>query len=258
MNLSNLKTYVPAKLYKRGLDYFEQDFVEQLTEDAPNRWHALVAGTRDYEVSVNLTKDGTIVGSYCTCPFESDSLCKHEVAVCLAIREHKKENGSSAVDVLPQLKTLKKAELLEILEDLMQRQPAVKLYLTGRFSNPDGMDEEMARYIIRKSASRASRASRKGFIEWDRGDEALEGAWEVQEYIAGLELELHGEKIIRLSLIVIEECSEMLQMADDSSGIFGSAIDESLAKIIESLPCVEPNLRHAKILHTITEKLSSR
>ncbi|MBF6633186.1 MAG: SWIM zinc finger family protein, partial [Planococcus sp. (in: Bacteria)] len=84
MNLNNLKTYVPAKLYKRGLNYFQQNFVEQLTEDAPNRWHALVAGTRDYEVSVNLTKDGAIVGSYCTCPFESDSLCKHEVAVCLA------------------------------------------------------------------------------------------------------------------------------------------------------------------------------
>ena len=60
MNLSNLKTYVPAKLYKRDLDYFERDFVEQLTEDAPNHWHALVAGTRDYEVSVNLTKEGTI------------------------------------------------------------------------------------------------------------------------------------------------------------------------------------------------------
>lgn len=112
MNLNNLKTYVPAKLYERGLDYFEQDFVEQLTEDAPNRWHALVMGTRDYEVSVNLAKDGTIVGSYCTCPFESDSLCKHEVAVCLAIREYKKENGSSAVDIQARLKSLKKAELL--------------------------------------------------------------------------------------------------------------------------------------------------
>ena len=232
MNLSNLKTYVPAVLYKRGLDYFERDFVEQLTEDAPNRWNALVEGTRYYEVSVKLTEAESVVTTSCTCPFESDSLCKHEVAVCLAIRTYKEENVSAAGDGLPQLKALKKDELLEILEDLVQRQPAVNLYLTEKFSNPDGMDEEMARRIIRKSASRASR---RGFIEWDRTDQALEGAWEVQEYVNSLEPQQHGEKIVRLSLIVIEECSSMLQMADDSSGTFGSAINESLAKIDETL-----------------------
>lgn len=171
MNINNLKTTVPAKLYERGLDYFEQDFVEQLTEDAPNRGHALVTGTQDYEVSVNLAKDGTIVGSYCTCPFESDSLCKHEVAVCLAIREYKKEKGSSAVGVQARLKTLKKAELLEILEELVEKQPTVQLYLAEKFADPNGIDEEKARRLIQKSVSRASR---RGFIEWDRTDQALD------------------------------------------------------------------------------------
>lgn len=146
MNLNNLKTTVPAKLYKRGLDYYNQGFVEQLTEDAPNRWHALVSGTQDYEVSVNLRKDGTIVGSYCTCPFESDSLCKHEIAVCLAIREYKEVNGTTAVDVLvlAQLKTLKKAELLDILEELVEKQPAVHHYLIEKFLDTGDMDEEKA------------------------------------------------------------------------------------------------------------------
>ncbi|MBT2571806.1 hypothetical protein [Planococcus sp. ISL-110] len=232
MNLNNLKTYVPAKLYKRGLDYFEQDFVEHLTEVAPNRWHARVAGTRDYEVSVNFTKDGTIAGSYCTCPFESDSLCKHEVAMCLAIREHKEENGPSAVDVLTQLKTLKKAELLEILEELAEKQPSVQLYLTEKFANPGGMDQEEARRIIQKSAYRTIR---RGFIEWDRTDQALEGVGEVLGYMDGLDSQHDAEKIIRLSLTVIKECTEMLQMADDSSGDISSAIYESLEKISEAL-----------------------
>lgn len=232
MNLSNLKTYVPAKLYKRGLDYFDQGFVAQLMEDAPNRWHALVAGTQDYEVSVNLTKDGAIVGSYCTCPFESDSLCKHEVAVCLAIREFKEENRSPAIDVLTQLKTLKKAELLEILEELMEKQPTVHLYLTEKFTDSSGMDQEKARRIIRKSVSRASRM---GFIEWDRTDQALEGVWEVLKYIEGLKLQQDAENIIRLSLVIIEECTGMLQIADDSSGDISTEIYESLEEISETL-----------------------
>ncbi|WP_161787036.1 hypothetical protein [Planococcus sp. CAU13] len=42
MNLNNLKTTVPTKFYKRSKDYLEQGFVEQLTEDAPNRFHAIV------------------------------------------------------------------------------------------------------------------------------------------------------------------------------------------------------------------------
>lgn len=233
MNLNILKSYVPAKLYNRGQDYFDQDFVKHLTEDAPNRFHATVAGTHDYDVTIRLGEDGTILSTYCDCPFESDSLCKHEVAVCLAIREYKEENGSTAaVDVLAQLKALKKAELLEILEELSEKQPAVHLYLTEKFSNPEGMDEKTARRIIRKSVSRASR---KGFIDWDRTDLALEGPEEVLEFIDGLNQEQDGEKIIRLCLIVIEECTKMLQMADDSAGDISSGVYESLAKIDEVL-----------------------
>ncbi|MGM0898287.1 MAG: SWIM zinc finger family protein [Bacillota bacterium] len=232
MNLKNLKTTVPAKLYKRGLDYFEQGFVEQLTEDAPNRWHALVAGTQDYEVSVNLKRDGTIVGSYCTCPFESDSLCKHEVAVCLAIGEYKEVNGSTAVDVVAQLKALKKAELLEVLEELVEKQPAVHLYLTEKFMSTSGMDEEKARRLIQRSAYRAVR---NGFIEWERTDQALEGVEEVLEFLDGLDSQEDAEKVIRLSLTVIKECTGMLQIADDSSGSISSAVYESLEKIDEAL-----------------------
>ncbi|WP_158241211.1 SWIM zinc finger domain-containing protein [Planomicrobium sp. MB-3u-38] len=207
--------------------------MEHLTEDAPNRWHARVAGTRDYEVSVNLTKDGTIVGSYCTCPFESDSLCKHEVAVCLAIREYKEENGSTAeVDVRTQLKALKKAELLEILEELVEKQPAVQLHLMEKFVNPDGMDENKARRIIRKSVSRASR---KGFIDWDRTDLALEGVWEVQEFVNGLHLQHDAERIVRLNLITIQECTKILEIADSSSGDISLAIHESLENIDDAL-----------------------
>nr|WP_316046030.1 hypothetical protein [Planococcus glaciei] len=52
MKLSNLDKYVPGKLYKRGVDYFEQDYVKDLREDGLNRWHAVVSGTGDYHVSV--------------------------------------------------------------------------------------------------------------------------------------------------------------------------------------------------------------
>ncbi|KYG58455.1 SWIM zinc finger family protein [Planococcus maritimus] len=232
MNLNNLKKTVPAKLYKRGVDYFEQGFVEQLAEVATNRWNAIVSGTEDYEVSINVRKDGTIVGSYCTCPFESDSLCKHEVAVCLAIRQYKQVNGSSAVDVMAQLKTLKKAELLKILEEVMEKQPAVHHYLKEKFLETGEMDEEKARQLIRIAAYHAVRNE---FIEWNRIDQALEGVEEVLEFLEGLDSRQDAEKIIRLSLLVVRECTSMLHIADDSSGEISSAIYESLEKIYVAL-----------------------
>ncbi|KOF10570.1 hypothetical protein AC739_09520 [Planococcus glaciei] len=230
MKLSNLDKYVPAKLYKRGVDYFEQNYVKDLREDGPNRWHAIVSGTGDYHVSMLLSKEDAILSSFCTCPFESDSLCKHEVAVCLAIQEHKKEYVPAPVDVLSRLKEMKKAELLEVLEDLLQQQPAVNLYLAEKFSETAEMDEAKACRMIRKSAKRASRS---GFIEWDRTDQAIEGALEVQDYLDTLDPAQDGERIIRLSLIIVHECSEMLEKADDSSGIIGTVIGESLGKIGE-------------------------
>lgn len=232
MNLNNLKKTVPAKLYKRGVDYFEQGFVEQLAEVATNRWNAIVSGTEDYEVSINVRKDGTIVGSYCTCPFESDSLCKHEVAVCLAIHQYKQVNGSSAVDVMAQLKTLKKVELLKILEEVMEKQPAVHHYLKEKFLETGEMDEEKARQLIWIAAYHAVR---NDFIEWNRIDQALEGVEEVLEFLDCLDVRQDAEKIIRLSLLVIRECTSMLHIADDSSGEISSAIYESLEKIYEAL-----------------------
>ncbi|MBB5179917.1 hypothetical protein HNQ44_001341 [Planomicrobium koreense] len=248
MKLNNLKAYVPAKLYTRGVDYFKQGHVKDLTEDAPNRWHALVAGTTDYDVAVNLKKDGNLSSTYCTCPFESDSLCKHEVAVCLAIEAYKKEHPGNKPDVLTRLKALKKAELLEIFEELLQRQPAVNQYLADKFSAPIVMDEIAARHIIQKSVNRTERS---GFIEWDRTHDAIEGALEVQEYLSTLIPMKDGETMLTLHLIVIAECTEMLEIADDSSGIIGSVINESLVEIHDIMDKWQDGLDAAKVDWTL-------
>ena len=250
MKLSSLETYVPAKLYKRGVDYFKQGFVEGLTEDAPNRWHAFVSGVSTYDVSIHLRADGTIFSTSCTCPFESDSLCKHEVAVCLAIQEYKEDHPQGAADVMPRLKALKKAELLEIFEELLQRQPAVNQYLTDKFSAPAVMDEDAARRLIQKSVNRAER---RGFIEWDRTDDAVEGAREVQEYLSTLLPMQDGETMIRLHLIVIDECTEMLEIADGSSGIIGSVINESLLEINDIMDKWQDGLDAAKVDWTLEQ-----
>ncbi|MBT2570066.1 hypothetical protein [Planococcus sp. ISL-110] len=151
MKLSNLEVYVPTVLYNRGLDYFERDYVE----DAPNRWHGLVAGTRDYDVSINLAEDETILSSSCTCPFESDSLCKHEVAVCLSFLAYKEEHAGDVVDILPHLKTLKKAELLEYCRSNVHEIETLYPHLLADY--PHEVNEIFTLYIYQSIESASSR-----------------------------------------------------------------------------------------------------
>ncbi|MGO1059636.1 SWIM zinc finger family protein [Planococcus sp. FY231025] len=198
MNLDNLKRNVPAKIYNRGVDYFIKGSVQELKQESPNHWYAKVEGTEDYHVSVYLKDAGMILSTSCTCPFESDSLCKHEVAVCLAISHYIEENGPAEVaevEILQQLKSLKKAELMEILEELTEQEPAAMTFLINKFSQAAGLDEAAARRLIRKSAARGIR---RGFIEWDEVDQAVEGAWEVYDYAEKMDPLKTGEKMIRL------------------------------------------------------------
>ena len=144
MNLTDIEEYVPAVLFERGADYFERDLVAGLKESAPNLWSATVAGTDDYDVLVILNDFDEILSSSCSCPFESDTLCKHEIAVCLAISEYKGADDSDSpavMDIRQQLKDLKKAELLGMLEELAERESAAKLFLMEKFLRKEGMDE---------------------------------------------------------------------------------------------------------------------
>ncbi|MFD1862945.1 SWIM zinc finger family protein [Planococcus chinensis] len=233
MNLDNLERNVPAKIYNRGVDYFIKGSVQGLKQEFPNHWYAKVEGTEDYHVSVYLKDAGMILSTSCTCPFESDSLCKHEVAVCLAISHYIEENGPAEVaevEILQQLKSLKKAELMAILEELTEQEPAAKTFLINKFSRSAGLDEAAARRIIRKSAARGIR---RRFIEWDEVDQAVEGAWEVYDYAEKMDPLRTGEQMIRLYLTIVKECVELQKMADDSSGTIGSVISASLDAIGE-------------------------
>lgn len=233
MKLSNFDRYVPENLLARGADYFERGLVKELAEESPNHWYARVAGTEDYHVSVYVNNAGTILSSSCTCPFESDTLCKHEIAVCLAISDapaKKDVNNIGEADVFQHLKGLKKAELLEILKELIDQQPAVNSFLAGKFAKAGEMDEEAAKRIIRQSAARAMR---RGFIEWDKVEQAMEGAWQVQDYISTLDFQADGEQMICLNLVVAQECTKLLEQADDSAGLIGAVISVSIGMIDE-------------------------
>jgi len=84
----NIKKLFPGHIYRRGLDYYKRDRVNDLVYDINNQvWTAMVQGTENYFVEIDMRQyeKGTI-NTDCECPaFETYGSCKHIAATLIAI-----------------------------------------------------------------------------------------------------------------------------------------------------------------------------
>lgn len=85
MTLSNFENFVPPQIWRQGKEYYECGAITNLEEIEAGEWLAHVEGTEEYEVEISI-EGKEIVYWDCDCPYDGD-ICKHIVAVILAIRE---------------------------------------------------------------------------------------------------------------------------------------------------------------------------
>ncbi|HYP29940.1 MAG TPA: SNF2-related protein [Blastocatellia bacterium] len=81
----------PSTIRSRGLDYFMSGRV-RIREGSKNVIHAVVRGTSDYRVELELR--GRDLRASCECPYHLDDLCKHVWAVLLAAESRGHLSGS--------------------------------------------------------------------------------------------------------------------------------------------------------------------
>lgn len=75
-----LKKYVGSTIFKRGEDYYYNNYVKKLVQRG-NTFVGKVYGTTTYKVNFTLLENG--IETSCNCPYDDD--CKHIAAVGLAI-----------------------------------------------------------------------------------------------------------------------------------------------------------------------------
>jgi len=94
----NIQKLFPSAVYRRGLDYYNQNKVSDLLYDINySVWTATVHGTVDYFVEINMKElsKGSI-DTFCDCAaFETFGTCKHIAATLLKIA-NKDSTGSNA------------------------------------------------------------------------------------------------------------------------------------------------------------------
>ena len=84
IKLSNFRRYAGPVISARAKMYWMQGRVRIVSVEG-NRYVAKVSGTDEYETVVEIDGD-EVVSHSCTCPYNG-TLCKHEVALLLAIKD---------------------------------------------------------------------------------------------------------------------------------------------------------------------------
>ena len=93
--MSSWKDLFREHILARGEMYYYDGAVQDL-EKTEHGYHAVVEGTEDYEVDIEI-EDGRICEMYCTCPYADDgNNCKHMAAVLYEIEEQ--EGSDSLVE----------------------------------------------------------------------------------------------------------------------------------------------------------------
>jgi SNF2 family DNA or RNA helicase len=90
-----------SEVFKRGLQLFAGSAVVELRYDSElDEGVAVVAGSKMYNVSTHfLLDDSSEIESYCSCPYDWDRVCKHQVAALYAYDDYfKNGNRHSGVE----------------------------------------------------------------------------------------------------------------------------------------------------------------
>jgi len=88
MNISDLARFVDPDIVRRGMEYVADGRVLSLKPGDHGRYDAVVRGSADYEVYVELDDDGNILDSACDCPYDLAPVCKHQAAVFAMLADH--------------------------------------------------------------------------------------------------------------------------------------------------------------------------
>ncbi len=96
--LKYLKTEATAQSYSRGYSYYKSGAVESV-EKCGIVFTGIVEGSDTYEVEITI--DGNNIESDCSCPYDFGGICKHIVAVGLAIANGEYSKFSNSTSQTP-------------------------------------------------------------------------------------------------------------------------------------------------------------
>jgi hypothetical protein len=258
MNLHNFESCVDKKIVARGYDYYENNYVTSVEETEKNVYVAEVEGSELYTVEVELNDQAEIVDSQCDCPYDWGEYCKHQAAVFFALRDIRSNPGRNTSsnpgsnnpdgeavqqsvpkkrktpDMKKILSARTKDELVEFLLAIADEYEEIKQRIELDF-NEGNDEEEIRKSIMFMRTFIGNNSDRHGFVACGDTWEAVKGADLVLEKARSALTKNKTRHALELALCIIHEMMDLLEGADDSDGVVGGEIEESLAFVREMI-----------------------
>lgn len=231
--------FIDGPVRKRGLTYFNQGHVTECDEITDGTYEAVVAGTEDYTVRVNL--DGEMITDYlCDCPYDMGPVCKHIAAVCFWLRQGrldiKKTNTRSAGQNKPRkrktiadqvnelLEKITHDELRQFIREVAERdRPFRETFLSSFAMRDEGESREF--YIKRVKSILRSASDRHGFVGWHASGKVGADIYRLLDAAKKRVEQQNYMSAVYVCTAVMEQMTEALQYADDSNGDIGGCVD---------------------------------
>lgn len=175
-----------SAIWERGVDLYESGAVTNLVEESGGRWTANVQGTYRYRLWIKL--DGEEIEDFeCNCPYDHGPVCKHIVAMSLAMEEGGQTKGAQSQNVKSDAiefssvresierrsKKIKKKDLLEFVINICEQDENAWESFQLRF--PDSK-ERVSPPDYHQMIAKAAREAEDdwGFLEEDYIEDILE------------------------------------------------------------------------------------
>ena len=142
---NSLAPRADSKVLARGRGYYRYGYVEKLALSPEGKFIAEVAGSEEdnYEVFIEV-KDGAVQDFGCDCPYDWGDVCKHLIAVALAIQNGKFTQARPRLNdqgLYELLLDTDPDELLDFLAEYAKRDSDFEDALRVRFEEPDEQAE---------------------------------------------------------------------------------------------------------------------
>lgn len=231
---------VNHEILDRGLDYYENGYVQEPEEIADGMFQAIVKGTDNYLVTVQI-EEGNIIRHSCDCPYDMGPACKHVIAL-LYYLQHKgfsTSTGKSTEEAqakkrIPKRKTLSEQldeillavpekDLRNFIKEKAINSPAFRNSFISSFAHYNSQ-ESVDIYKKRVNGILKKAGGRHGYIDYYSAGQVSK---EVNDllHVAQNHIEhCNYKSAVFICIAVMEKMTEALDFSDDSDGSIGDCI----------------------------------
>ncbi|HEX4946485.1 MAG TPA: SWIM zinc finger family protein [Blastocatellia bacterium] len=150
---AQVKSLASSQSYQRGVSYYHNESITNpVRQGMELRAECEGSDYEPYEVTATLNKNG-VAETDCTCPYDYGGICKHIVALLLTY-VHEPDSFEVLDDLQTDLSKLSKEELIQLVGDLVTREPKLKSVVNLSQAAPRG-DKAMNVSAYRTQAKRA-------------------------------------------------------------------------------------------------------